>query len=188
MMPSIRRHLASAARPALRALAVAVLAAGLAPAPAGAQTPTEVGVFRDWAVFSYEAGGQRVCFMASRPTRSLPANVRRGDIYVTVTNRPGDGIQDEVSFVSGYPFRQGSEVTVEIGGETFAMFTEGDTAWARDAESDRRLTNAIRRGSAMTVRGTSSRGTNTTDTFSLSGSADAHRAAARACGLTERFD
>jgi invasion protein IalB len=184
MMPSTSRLAARAAA----ALLLAVVLAPVAPAPADAQTPTEVGVFRDWAVFRHEAGGQRVCFMVSRPTRSQPENVRRGDIYITITNRPGDRIQDEVSFVSGYPFREGSEVSVEIGNDRFAMFTEGDTAWARDAETDRRLTDAIRRGSSMVVRGTSSRGTNTTDTFSLAGTGDAHRAAARACGLPERRD
>lgn len=163
---------------------VTALIAIAAPAAVSAQgAPAQVGVYRDWAVFTVTENGQRVCFMASQPQRSQPNNLRRGDIYVTVTHRPADRILDEVSFVAGYPFRPGSEVQVQIGNDRFVLFTEGEAAWARDAETDRRLSEAIRRGSSMVVRGTSARNNTTTDTFSLSGTGQAYQEMNRACNV-----
>jgi hypothetical protein len=57
-------------------------------------------------------------------------------------------------------------------------------AWAPDETADRALVQAMAAGRQMVVRGTSSRGTLTTDTYSLSGFTRAHQEINRACGLT----
>ena len=51
----------------------------------------------------------------------------------------------------------------------FKLFTEGDAAWSKDQPSDLKLVKAMKKGNRMTVVGRSSRGTKTTDTYSLSG-------------------
>ena len=73
---------------------------------------------------------------------------------------------------------------MSFGSKQFTLFTQNDMAWAVDDKTDRDIAKAIRGGSKMVVKGTSSRGTKTTDTFSLRGSSAAHDAISRECGLT----
>ncbi|NBC34102.1 MAG: hypothetical protein GVY13_15620 [Alphaproteobacteria bacterium] len=167
---------------AFSALTLMILAAG--PERARAQEVEYLGTNRDWHAFQYTENGNRVCYMASRPTDEEGDYNRRGDVFVLVTHRPAEDSRDVVSFIAGYTYEEGSEVTVTIGGDTFRLFTEDDTAWARDEATDRRLVGAMRRGADMVVRGTSSRGTLTTDTYSLFGFTATYNEITEACGLS----
>lgn len=169
--------------PALLAAAVAVALLGPASAALAAE-PRHLGTFRDWNAFVLEEPSGKVCWMASRPKKQQGDFTKRGDVFVLVTHRPAENSRDVVSFVAGYSFADGGDVTVQVGNQKFELFTEGDTAWARDDKTDRALSQAIRQGASMTVRGTSSRGTRTTDTYSLSGSGAAYKAIGDACGVT----
>ena len=152
--------------------------------PALAETQaTQLGTHRSWMSYTYPEGASKVCFMASKPTKSLPATARRGEIYAMVTHRPGQNSKGVVSFVAGYTFKSNSEAELTIGNQRFSLFTDGDTAWARDEAGDRAILQAIRAGANMTVVGTSSRGTKTTDTYSLAGSSAALDAINKACSV-----
>ena len=96
-----------------------------------------------------------------------PVEVQRGDIRLYVAYRPGAA--GEVSFSGGYPFASGSTVDLAVGGQTFKLFTEGENAWTGSPDEDAKLISALRGGSEAVVKGRSTRGTRTTDTFSLSG-------------------
>jgi hypothetical protein len=74
-------------------------------------------------------------------------------------------------------------VTVQIGNDRFSLFTQGDKAWARDAETDRRIVEALRKGARVVVTAVSERGTTTTDTFGLNGSNRAYEEMSRACNV-----
>ena len=87
------------------------------------------------------------------------------------------------SYITGYTYKEGGDVTVTVNNNKYTLFTEKDMAWTPDQDSDNRLANDIRQGANIIVKGTSSRGTQTTDTFSLKGSGDAHDAISRACGV-----
>ena len=100
-----------------------------------------------------------------------------------ITHRPADKTRDVVSVVAGYSYKADSDVRVDIDGKNHTLFTHGERAWARDSATDRRLVDAMRSGRKMVVRGTSERGTATTDTYSLSGFTAAHQAITKACGL-----
>ena len=171
-------------RPCL--LAFAAVCAALFPSAipfALAQDVEYLATNRDWHAFQYMENGNRVCYMASRPTREEGNYTRRGDVFVLVTHRPAENSRDVVSFITGYTYQADSQVTVSIGGQNFELFTEDDTAWTRDAATDGRLVAAMRSGTQMTVRGTSDRGTQTTDTYSLFGFTDTQGEINRACGL-----
>lgn len=157
------------------ALLAGVLAGALGPGPAAAQVQQSVGSEQDWSIFEAAANGQKVCWIASQPTNSAAyrngeaVEVRRGDIFLMVSIRPGDGVGNEVSFISGYPFKNGSEVKASVGERNFTMFTEGENAWAPSTEEDNAIVTAFRSGTRAQVEGQSSRGTRTVDTFSLIG-------------------
>lgn len=146
-------------------------------APALAQSSSDrVAAHTDWSVFV--AGDPKECYIVSPPKSSSarrdgqPAEVQRGDIRLFVSFRPGEKVSNEVSFTGGYPFKEGSAVTLAVGSDTFAMGPgkgeSGEWAWT-DPSDDARAVAAMRRGSSAKLSGTSSRGTVTEDTFSLSG-------------------
>lgn len=148
---------------------------------AQAAEPRPLGVFGAWQAFVFYENGDKVCYMASQPTQAKGNYTKRGDIFALVTHRPGEGTRNVFSYITGYDYKSGSDATVKIDGDSFLLFTQDDTAWAPDAETDNKLTNHIRKGSKMVVTGTSSRGTLTTDTFSLRGSGAAYDAISKEC-------
>jgi hypothetical protein len=70
---------------------------------------------------------------------------------------------------------------VTIGTQSFALFGQGEQAWTRDGNGDAQLVKAMRAGATMVVKGTSARGTLTTDTYSLKGVSAALDAIDKAC-------
>jgi len=150
--------------------------------PALAQAVEQVGgPHRDWTAYKFQDGGSTACFIFTEPKSSLPNGVSRGPISVRVTHRPGAGTFDEVSFAAGYPFKENSNVRVTIGNSNFTLFTSGETAWTTSKEEDERLVRAMKAGATMKVFGESSRGTDTEDTFSLSGFTAAYGAMGKVC-------
>jgi hypothetical protein len=149
---------------------------------AGAQDrPKLIAEFKDWDAFTYQEDGKPVCFVSSSPLKSTPGNVQRGDIYILVTHRPDSKTLDEVSVYTGYSFEDSSIATIDIDGRKFELFTKDDTAWAYDADADKKLVRAMVRGSKMSILGTSQRGTDTVDNYSLSGFTAARNAINKAC-------
>jgi len=152
-------------------------------AQASAQEVKPVGSFDKWSAFSYAEAGKPVCYAASQQTDSKGNYAKRGEVFALVTHRPAAKATDVVSLVAGYDYKPGSEVEVTIGKDKFKLFTEGERAWARDAGTDKAIVQAMTKSASMEVKGTSSRGTETTDTFSLQGFAKAHQAIGQACGV-----
>ena len=170
-----------------RMILVAVLMGAFSGA-ALAQTEFErAAATRDWSVFEAGEGASRVCWSLSRPKNSearrggARASVNRGDIYLMVAVRPGQGVRNEVSTVVGYTFRENSTVRVDIGSGTFSMFTDGGNAWLENAAADDQMVAAMRRGVDAVITGVSSRGTTTIDTYSLLGFTAALEEAQRLC-------
>ncbi|GAB6052074.1 invasion associated locus B family protein [Magnetospira thiophila] len=155
----------------------------LAAAPTRAGVDDLIETFKAWSVFASGSGKEKVCYMGSVPSKSEGDYEKRGDVHAWVAQQPGDDQYDVVQFVAGYTFKTRSEVTVTIGNDTFTLFTADDSAWARDVKTDQSLVRAMRAGTEMVVRGISSRGTETVDTYSLNGFTAAHIASRKACGL-----
>ena len=158
---------------ASRFLAGALLAAAVSTGALAQEAVPRVALHNDWSVFNPTEPLE--CFIASAPTSNAatregqPVQVRRGDIRFYISSRPGESVRNEVAFTGGYPYRDGSTVNVEIGSDSFELFTEGEWAWPATSDEDGRLIDAMRRGSTAVVTGISSRGTTTIDTFSLIG-------------------
>lgn len=158
------------------------LACWLGSAGAAAAQQKDLGTFRDWSARSYQESGQKICDIFSKPKKEEGRYTRRGDVFAFVVYRPQEGQRNEVSFEIGYTFKQDSELRATIGGRTFELFTDGGGAWLRTAAEDDSMVAAMKAGSTMIVRGTSSRGTATKDTYSLSGFTAAMNAIVKECG------
>ena len=152
-------------------LASACLAAGLlfAASPAYAQTAKLLKSFDDWQVFVHEANSEKVCFAASAPKETLPKGVNRGSIFLYLTTWQKDGVHNELSVKIGYTLKPESVPTVAVGSEQFELYAKDDKAFMRDPAEEQKLVDAMRKGASMTIKGTSSRGTDTEDKYSLIG-------------------
>jgi invasion protein IalB len=160
------------------ALAPAALAqqAAKPAAPAAAETqPNLLGQYGDWGAYSASPGGSKVCFVLSKPkaAKTEPAGRKRDQAYLFVSSRPGENVKNEISVVIGYPFKSSSDATAEIGTAKFAMYTLNDGAWIKNVAEEARMVEAMRKGGDLTVRGTSGKGTQSTDSYSLKGLAQA---------------
>jgi len=165
------------------ALRTTAAAAGLALAGsiALAQTVKSVGTFSSWTAFTHGEAASLLCFATAQPTKQEPAGAKRSPAFVYVSSWPKDGVKAEVSVRVGYPLRGGSDVTMAVGNSSFKLFVHGDRAYIADAGEELKLLDAMRKGSTLTVQGTSERGTTTTDTYSLAGISQALQAVATNC-------
>jgi len=146
-----------------------------------------LGTYGAWQTFTYNEGKQPVCYMvkAAHFPVSKKKKFARGPAYLMITHRPGENSKDVFNYVSGYNFKTGSDVTIHIGKSSFNLFTQKDSAWSRDAATDRALALAIRGNPNLKAIGTPAQkgmGTNT-DTLDLKGAAAAYQAIGKACGL-----
>ena len=133
------------------------------------------------SAIAFTENSEKICYMASEPKKQEGDYTRRGNPAILVTRRPAPTVVDEVSVQPGYSYKEGSEVQVGVGKSKFALFTRGEHAWTKSEDADRALIDAMKRGSEMTVRGTSAKGTYSVDTYSLLGFTAAYQAMTGAC-------
>jgi len=165
--PQPQKPAAAPAKPAATAAAPA--------AAAGDAQPTLLGQYGDWGAYTASPGGNKVCFALAKPKamKTEPEGRKRDPSYVFVSTRPADKVKNEVSVIIGYPFKTSSDATAEIGTAKFAMYTQNDGAWIKNVGEEARMVDAMRKGADLTVKGTSGRGTQSTDQYSLKGLAQA---------------
>ena len=163
----------------LRALLPAFLLI-LGAAPAFAQST--IGTFGDWTAFSRGSGKGKVCYLGASPNKAEGKYSKRGDVYALVTHRPADKSLGVVSIEAGYTYKKGSEVTLTIDGKARQLYTNGGQAWAFEKD-DPLIVAAMKAGKTLIVKGVSSRGTKTTDSYRLKGFTAAFKAISKACGV-----
>ena len=162
-------------KPAAWSVVLAPLAvlAGLAPVLAQTPEPTDLGKFGDWAAYTYKTQGGKVCYISSQPKTQTPKNAKRDPAFLLVTHRPSQSVRNEVSTIIGYPFKKDTPVQLTIDATDFQLFANGDGAWADTATKDKEIVTAMKKGQKLTVKGASWRGTETLDSYSLKGLAQA---------------
>ena len=154
-----------------------------AAAVAGGAEPTLIGQFGTWGAYTAMPNGKKVCFALAKPSSSKtnPPGRPRDPAYAFVSTRPAEKVSNEVSIMIGYTLKPGSESTLEVGGAAYAMYTQGDGLWIKNAAEEERMVDAMRKAGDVTVKGVSAKGTETTDTFSLKGLSQALDRLAQDC-------
>jgi hypothetical protein len=149
----------------------------------GGAEPTLIGQFGNWGAYTAAPNGKKVCFALAKPSSSKtnPPNRPRDPAYAFVSTRPAEKVVNEVSVMIGYQLKPGSESTLEVGGARYAMYTQGDGLWIKNAAEEERMVEAMRKAADVVVKGVSAKGTETSDTFSLKGLAQALDRLAQDC-------
>ncbi len=171
--------------------ATTVLCGSIVPQAAFAQKkkadPTEqavlLGQFGDWGAYTATPGGKKVCFALSKPTSAVtdPAGRNRDPSYAFISTRPAEKVKNEVSVIVGYPQKANHDATATVDSKSYVMYTQNDGAWVKNAAEEAQMVNAMRKGSDLVIKSESSRGTKTTDTYSLKGISDALDKVAAEC-------
>ncbi|MGV6804974.1 MAG: invasion associated locus B family protein [Ruegeria sp.] len=165
---------------------VAALLLSVLPATAQDVSTNRVAVKTDWGVFAEDDPTE--CWSVSAPRETVNTRdgrvvaVRRSDILLFVFYRPGENVKGQVTFTGGYPFAKASTVTMKIGDDQYELITDGEWAWPASEAEDAKIIAAMKRGSQAVLSARSSRGTKTSDTFSLLGFTAATEDAQKRCG------
>jgi Invasion associated locus B (IalB) protein len=142
-----------------------------------------LGTADGWTAYVYKEKSGQVCYIDGEPQRSEPAKMKRKQPRATVTHRPDEKVANVINFVEGYPLKEGSDVSLDIGGTKFDLFTKGDSAWARTSDLDKMIVETMAKGKQAVVTGTPQKGPPTTDAYSLAGFAQALAMIDKTCGI-----
>ena len=109
---------------------------------------------------------ENYCYIGSLPTNEEGNYTQRGSTYVLVyrINRSSEKI---VQITAGYNYDASKPVTLKIDQTTFVFFGKDDNAWTKD--KDKEVIFAMKKGINLIIQGYSSRGTLTTDVYTLKG-------------------
>ena len=161
-------------------------------APAAAK-PALVGTYGDWSVFQSQAGKNRICYTLAQPKERAPADLKRDPAYAFISERPGEGVRNEVSFIMGFevggaaPAAEAKDAkekdkkkdkkkepetvapTAVIGDATFDLLPKGANLWVKNAAKESELIAEMRKGAKLQIKAASKKGNVTVDTYSLAG-------------------
>jgi hypothetical protein len=160
-------------KPAANPEAAAPVAAAKSPAAAvaGGVQPKLLGQYGEWGAYTASPGGKKICFAIAKPTSSttVPPGRPRNPSYMFISTRPADKVANEVSIIIGYPFKPSTEATADVGSTSFALYTQQDGAWIKNAAEEAHMIEAMRASPSAVVKGVSAKGTQSTDSFTLKG-------------------
>ncbi|WP_442753817.1 invasion associated locus B family protein [Methylocystis sp. JAN1] len=148
----------------------------------GGGKPEQLGTYGEWGAYLAQGGKDKTCYALGQPkSREPKAKLKDTSAYVFISSRPGDGVRNEVAINLGYGTKDGSAATAEIDGDGWELVTKGQNAWVKDQSKEKEFVGALRGGSKLIVKASSSKGTSTTDTYTLKGLSDALARVAQEC-------
>lgn len=162
-------------------VAIALAALLLPSLSASAQDINRLGAFKKWSAYTATESGGKICFMYANPDNADGSPVTKPTAFFYVTQRPGEQIANDVSYIAGYLFQPDTLAYVNIGGVTFSFFTKEDAAWIEDVDLSAQFVAAMRRGNSMVISGTDENGATIRQNISLSGATAGSRAIINAC-------
>ena len=147
------------------------------PAPVRpSNAPKPIGKWDDWRAATHQEGGALICYAFTLATASAPVLSGRGEVVLTVTQRPST--RDAVAISAGFAYPSGAEPTVQVDSTQLSFYTANRSAFAKDG---RGAVAAFERGRQAIAKSPAPRAPSVSDTFSLRGFTPAYAAINKAC-------
>jgi hypothetical protein len=174
-----------------------------------ATKPSLVATFGDWNVFVGEVGKGRICYTLAQPKSREPASLTRDPGYAFISDRPSEGVRNEVSFIMGFDVSGGDTAEAKTDAKpgekpsksdaksktsaaaaapvalvdqaSFEMLPKGGNLWVKNAAKESALITEMRKGAKLVIRAASLRGHQSIDTYSLTGFAQAMERLQKEC-------
>ena len=140
-----------------------------------------IGKFKDWESFVLSQEGNKICFAQSAPVVRAPKKIKRDPSRLFVSFRPAENIKNEVSVTNGYKFKLKTPVTAKSGKKTYDLFSKGRFAWVVDGKDEIKLIVTMKKASRIMVIGSTDKGDQTTDHYSMMGFTKAYNTAKKSC-------
>ena len=155
--------------------------------PAAAEPANLLGVFGNWSAYTTGTGSSLTCYALSKPRASRPAGTKRASVYLMISDWPSRKVKAEPQIVYGYQGKENGAAALGVGADKFPFFIRNNgkdgSAWLQQLNDNNRLIDAMHNGVSAVASGTSTRGTKTSDTYSLSGFNDAIAKIHAACNM-----
>jgi invasion protein IalB len=168
--------------------------------------PSLVATFGDWNVFVGEVGKGRICYTLAQPKSREPASLTRDPGYAFISDRPSEGVRNEVSFIMGFDVSGGDTAELKTDAKpsekptksdaksktsaapvalvdeaSFEMLPKGGNLWVKNAAKESALIAEMRKGAKLVIKAASLRGHQSIDTYSLGGFAQAMERLQKEC-------
>ena len=147
--------------------------------------PLLVASFGDWGVYQTQAVKGRVCYTLAQPKDRAPADLKRDPAYAFISDRPGEGVRNEISFIMGFDVANAADDTAAaadakkkpeikqalatVGDQSFELLAKNANLWVKNAAKENQLVAEMRKGAKLEIKASSKRGHTTTDSYSLAG-------------------
>lgn len=152
------------------------------PADAAGNKPLLVGTYGDWGAYQTVSGKTKVCYALGQPKERLPAGLKRDPAYLFISRRTAEGVKNEISVGMGFALKEGATAgSAEVGTTKFELVAKGDNAWVKNAAEEAPLLDAMKKGSKLVIKAASKKDHVTTDSYSLSGLAQAWERVLKDC-------
>ncbi len=142
--------------------------------------PSQLASYGEWGVFVAQGENAKTCYALATPKDRAPRGLKRDPAYVFIANRPAENVREEVSIIMGFPMKEGGG-RAEIAGSGFALIAKGANAWIKNQAEEAKFVDAMKKGAKLIVKAPSLRGHVTTDSYSLTGLAQALERVAKEC-------
>ena len=143
--------------------------------------------FKNWCAGEYKGNEVKSCIMISSPIseQGNPPYKSRGEVVATVYHMPSEDNNGVIYITTGYTYKKDTVVTIKIDQNKEYGFNiiEDDSAFSDDENVDKQIIAEMRKGKKMKVIGFSSRGTKTTDIYSLIGFTSAYTYISNLCNV-----
>ena len=144
--------------------------------PAESTAPHAIGTFQDWTAATNIEAGQKTCYAFTRAKSGTPKLAGRGDVVLTVTERPTG--RDAVAISAGFEYPPNAAMVLQADQTRLDFYTSKRNAFARDG---RAAVAAFRASRLAATRAPGPKGATVVDTFSLTGFERAYAAITKAC-------
>jgi invasion protein IalB len=141
---------------------------------------SQLASYGDWGVFLAQSDKSKTCYALATPKDRAPAGLKRDPAYIFISNRPGENVREEISVIMGFPMKEGGG-RAEIAGSRFDLIVAGANAWIKNQAEEATFVDALKKGSKLIVKAPSLKGHVTTDTYSLTGLAQALERVEKEC-------
>ena len=142
--------------------------------------PSQLASYGDWGVFLAQGENSKTCYALATPKDRSPAGLKRDPAYVFIANRPAENVREEVSIIMGFPMKEAGG-RAEIAGSGFALIAKGANAWIKNQAEEAKFVDALKKGAKLIVKASSLKGHVTTDSYSLTGLAQALERVEKEC-------
>ena len=147
----------------------------------GEENLKSIGKFKEWESFVLSQEGSKICFAQSKPVIRAPKKLKREPSRLFVSFRPSENIKNEISVTNGYEFKLKAPVEAKSGKKSYDLYSKGRFAWVVDNKDEAKLIVTMKKASRLMIIGSTDKGDQTTDHYSMMGFTKAYNTAKKSC-------